>query len=261
MRLRKHIKATSAPDRYNMRDVSKVLLFRNDLSPFLVHLTRDTDAQHTAKSNLHTILAQRTLRCGTNPISDAKYRYPVEKLEAVKSYFCAISFTDTPLGEVHNLLEIEGRSIDLSPYGLVFLKDKLKKKGVSPVIYINNIKGDKDSTVQALSEMIDSNRTAAAKVLPYVAIFGKKLSPMGGTPRGGSVDFIWEREWRYAPKRGSFRFRETDLFIGLCPHDEIDDFEKQFKWLGFIDPRRNMKWYSEKLVAARQRSNLKYSVV
>ena len=256
MRLGKQIKATRTPDTDNMRDVSKVLLFRNDLSPFLVHLTRDIVGERTAKESLSNILRERTLKCGTSTISDARFGVPPGQVETNKSCFCAISLTETPLGEVHNLLEIEGRDNDLSQYGLVLLKDKMKKKGVSPVVYINNMKGDKDETIQALCSLIESNRTAAKKILPYIAIFGKKLNPVGGTPQSGSIDFIWEREWRYASRSGALKFRETDLFIGLCPHNEIESFESQFPWLGFIDPQRNMKWYSEKLVAARKRSKL-----
>ena len=261
MRLGKTIKATRTLNIHDMRDVSKVLLFRNDLSPFLVHLTRNINNRHTDRNNLRSILGERTLKCGTSTISDARFGVLPGQVEPNKSCFCAISFTETPLGEVHNLLEIEGRSVNLSPYGLVFLKDKLKKKGVSPVVYINNMKGDKDEMIRALCSLIESNTPAAKKILPYIAVFGKKLDPMGGTPQSGSIDFIWEREWRYASRNNELRFREGDVFIGLCPDDEIDYFKEQFPWLDFIDPRRNMKWYSEKLVDARHRSRLKYSVV
>lgn len=56
-------------------------------------------------------------------------------------------------------------------------------------------------------------------------------------------------------------FSDSDVFIGLCPHDSIPDFESAFPPVQFIDPMRNMKYYSTKLVAARQRLDLKFSVV
>jgi hypothetical protein len=250
-----------------MRDISKVLLFRYDISPFLIHLTRDTDDGQSAKDHLISILTSRTLKYGKDPISVASFGYPLSKLNKTTNfYFSAISFTETPLGEAHNLLEIGNRSANFKAYGLVLLKENLMKKGVSPVLYINNIQGDKDKTIQALCNLIDSRATknAAANMLPYIAVFGEKLSPLGGTPQGGTVDFTWEREWRYASRSRLFVFEKEDVFIGLCPDNEIDFFESKFKkklGIDFIDPQRNMKWYAEKLVTARQRSDLKYSVV
>lgn len=134
-----------------MRDVEKVLQLKNDISPFLVHLTRDTDPRHSAKDNLKSILKSKKLKYGNNPISDAKFRYPLGQLTPKKKllYFSAVSFTETPVGEIHNLLEISKRRINLQPYGLVFLKERLKSKGVSPVVYINNMKGDQNATVEA----------------------------------------------------------------------------------------------------------------
>lgn len=227
-----------------MRDISKVLELRNDLSSFLVHLTRDTD-KGSAKDNLISILKTRTILYGDEPFSDARFGYPVDKVGRKRFYFSAISFTETPLGEVHNLLEISGRRKQLQPYGLVFLKGTLKEKGVSPVFYINNLTGDKDGLVEALCRLIRGHQIEAAQILPYIAVFGRKLNPKGGTPQTGKVDFTWEREWRYASKDECFKFEKNDVFVGLCPHDEISAFEKTIRWLRFIDPVRNMKWYGK----------------
>lgn len=242
-----------------MRDISKVLLFRNDISPFLVHLTRHTERK--AKRNLLNILTTMTLKYGSVPFGDAKYRYPMYKLATDGFYFSAVSFTETPLNEVHTLLEIGGRAYDLQPYGIAFLKERLMKRGASPVFYVNNLKGDKDHIVEALCDLIDKNRILAAKILPYIAVFGKKLTPFVGAAPGGMIDFRWEREWRYTSRSRYLKFSKRDVFIGLCPHNERDYFKRRIPWLDFIDPRRSMKWYSEELVAARQRSHLKYSLV
>ncbi len=53
----------------------------------------------------------------------------------------------------------------------------------------------------------------------------------------------------------------TDVFIGLCPDAEIARFEQALPGIGFIDPTRNMKWYATKLIQARQRCDIKVSVV
>jgi hypothetical protein len=158
-------------------------------------------------------------------------------------------------------LEIWGRKIHLQPYGVVFVKERLKKKGVSPVFYVNNMKGDKDCVMTALCSLARNYPKEATQILPHVAFFGKALQPAGGTKRDGDIDFTWEREWRFASEDRQFQFDENDVFIGLCPHEQIRHFEEQFEWVKFIDPHRNMKWYAEKLIEARQRLDLKFSVV
>jgi hypothetical protein len=245
----------------DLREIDKILLFRNDISPFLVHLTRDTDK--FAKSNLESILDSQSLIYGPVPFSDARYGLDLSFLTpAVKlNFFSAISFTETPLPEIHNLLDIARRQTDLKPYGLVFIKSKLKSKGVSPVVYINNMNGDKDHVVRALCSLIHSDSQAAMQILPLIAIFGRYLKPVGGTYHEGDVDFTWEREWRFVSGDHKFKFDREDVFVGLCPHDEISFFESKFDWLSFIDPMRNVKWYAEKLVRARKESQLEYSVV
>jgi len=242
------------------RDVEKVLQLRNDVSPFLAHLTRDTDSRHSAKHNLGGILRSMALKYRTGPISDASYGVEYFSLnkKTQLTYFSAVSFTEAPLDEIHNLLEIRGRKVELQPYGLVFLKERLKRKGVSPVFYINNMKGNKDRTIRALCSLMETHQKEAAEILPFIAFFGKFLKPAyGGTTYGRTKDFMWEREWRYASTEFRFEFEEKDVFIGLCPENQIATFENKFPWLRFIDPRRNMKWYAEKLVDATKRARLK----
>lgn len=56
-------------------------------------------------------------------------------------------------------------------------------------------------------------------------------------------------------------FGAEDVFVGLCPDSQIVGFEAILPGVEFIDPLRNMKWYAEKLIRARQRFDLKTSVV
>ena len=65
----------------------------------------------------------------------------------------------------------------------------------------------------------------------------------------------------YASDKGDLSFSEEDVFIGLCPDSEIDWFETNFPPFLFIDPTRPTKWYATKLIEARQRLDIKYSVV
>ena len=245
------------------RDVSDILHFRGDISPFLVHLTRTLESMN-ARKRLRRIIESRTLVAGNSLVSHATYGYRIGTLddEAKRRLFSAICFTETPLSEMHCVLEIAGREVDLSPYGLVFLKDRLVTRGVSPALYLNNTQGEKDAIVRGLDKLIDTNREVAESILPLIAIFGKQLqSVYSSVPPNKEIDFRWEREWRYPASAGDFGFAEDDVFVGLCPHEEIDDFESRWQGIKFIDPTRNVKWYASKLIDARQRLDIKYSVV
>ena len=103
------------------RDIKHVLYFREDLSEFLVHLTRTRNSV-PAREVLKKILRERYLAAGELPVSDARFFLDAEN----EKRFCrAVSLTETPLNETHCLLEIFGRSVNLEPYGLVFIKDNL----------------------------------------------------------------------------------------------------------------------------------------
>lgn len=245
-----------------MRKIDTALLFRNDLSPFLVHLTREYEGK-SPEMNLYNIMVSRSLKYGNEPMSVARYRYPLGEIDDVKMnlFFKAVSFTETPLNEVYSLLNIERRAINFSPYGLVFLKDRCMSNGVSPVIYINNTRGDKDKTVESLCRLIESNPHAARNILPYISFFGRKLRPYNKAPQMGEMDFTWEREWRYASVNGLFQFEEADVFMGLCPHDRIEWFEDKFSWLSFIDPSRNLSQYAEKIEAAKSKAGIQNALL
>ena len=245
------------------RNIEDVLYFRDDISPFLAHLTRDRDGELDARSALEQIIRDGVLKPSVEPISDAKYgiRTSGMKSEDIQRFFNAICFTETPLSEIHCLLDIAYRKVNLKPYGLVFLKHNLRMVGVSPVLYFNNENMDKDTVFQAICSLINTHPGEAAQILPLVSVFGKSILAPGATPNRIDIDFLWEREWRYPSENGPLSFTASDVFIGLCPHEEIDYFEARMPGVGFIDPRRNIKWYATKLVNARQRLNIKYSVV
>jgi len=245
------------------REIADVLLFREDFSPFLVHLTRGREGT-TASNALSEIIGSRELRSGPSEVSDVKYGGFNSHFtpEQRREFFSAICFSETPISEVHCLLEVAGRSVNLEPYGLVFLKALLESRGVAPVVYLNNLSGSMDPVIQTLFNLHTAAPPAARLLLPLISSFGRKLTPPGWlAPPAGFVDWRWEREWRLPSTLAPLRFNEADVFIGLCPDDEIDAFEALLPGVAFIDPRRNMKWYATKLLEARHRLALKYSVV
>jgi hypothetical protein len=258
------------------RSIDDILNFRQDIAPFLAHLTRNRAARAgrpatTAKDALKTILNERALRASDdNYVSDAHWGLPRYRWDnqwedlppdQKSRFFCAVCFTETPIGEIHCLLEISLRQIELEPYGLVFMKERLSKRGVCPVFYMNNVAGDQDDVMAALANLARANPAAAQRFLPLVTYFGNFITPPGFRPEEGTKDFRWEREWRYPFARGPLTFDQDDVFIGLCPEDEIDEFEALFKPVKFIDPRLNTKWFADRLIEARQRHDLKTSVV
>ncbi|RMF30571.1 MAG: hypothetical protein D6752_03840, partial [Candidatus Nitrosothermus koennekii] len=142
------------------------------------------------------------------------------------------------------------------------------------VWYINNIKNDKQIILEKVVQtLIESNPNQAYKILPFITIFGKgfkrKDSKKKSSLKDVEVDCRWEREWRYVSEDFEFKFDKEDIFIGLCPKDDIKYFEKKFgdqykideKPLRFIDPLMNPRYFATELVEARQRADLKYSVV
>lgn len=252
-----------------MRNSKDILQFRSDFSPFLVHLTRQSENSGNPASEIFKlILESEKLIAGDDPVSLAsfgiKYQELKDNREKNRNYFNAVCLTETPLNEIHCLLDIRGRKVQLEPYGLVFLRDSLEKKGVSPVIYLNNHLNDKTCVIRGLCKLIDSDESVAKEILPLISVFGNQVLPYSNSldqdPKG-SIDFRWEREWRYPAVKGVLSFDSEDIFIGLCPHDEIDQFEKIYPKIKFMDPRRNMKWYSSKLIEARQRIDIEHSVL
>lgn len=237
--------------------------FRTDLSPFLVHLTR-TNGTDSARTCLEMIITEMSLMAGSSLVSHASFGLAYARLQDpdLSQYFKAVCLTETPLDQIHCLLEIENRDVNLEPYGLVFLRRPLQERGVAPVIYLNNERGDKPALIRALAEMVDQNQVLARQILPFVAVFGSLLPPGGeGTPRAGRIDFLWEREWRWPAFNGNLQFSHAEVFLGLCPHEDIDHFEALFPPIRFVDPRRNMRWYSSQLIEMRQRLDLTQSVV
>jgi hypothetical protein len=168
-----------------MRDIDDILNFRGDISPFLVHLTRDTENGHSAHDVLRRIIDERRLIAGPSMISDGRFGTHTLSMEAKEQcrYFGAVCFTETPLNEVHCMLEIKYRRVNLKSHGLVFLKQQIKKRGVGPVFYLNNEMGDKDETVRALCDLIDAKADVAALVLPMLAVFGRYITAPGPNRR------------------------------------------------------------------------------
>jgi hypothetical protein len=149
-----------------------------------------------------------------------------------EEHFNVVCFTEAPLHQIKTFIgKIEGRNIELGPYGLVFTKDFISSKGGNPALYIDT---HHDSTLrkaavalfnQAQEDGFDDS--PLTPLLPFINIFGK-------TTTGARYDFYWEREWRVV---GDLKFNYADVVVGLCPPDRIDEFEEEYPKVKFISPR------------------------
>ena len=66
----------------------------------------------------------------------------------------------------------------------------------------------------------------------------------GETITGDKHDFRWEREWRL---KGSLNNISKLVKFGLCPENDIDYFEDEFKHIIFVDPFFSAKQIEKKL--------------
>jgi hypothetical protein len=270
------------------RDIKFVSYARHDLSPFLVHLSKNGDTRADQKlAKILTVdkqlkpgrfhgLSLDTVAYGTTkhpgPRRDSCY-WPMKERD-----FRCVCMTETPLDQIHCLLDIKDRGEDLEPYGLVLLKERIQVlEDVCPVWYVNNYNGSRfikklvetmwrASFFQQPQDSQDDTRTGGdydgvilRKALCFIENCGLRLSdPTSPDP----IDFYWEREWRslkaidlnWTKEAAEEGQQKPNVFLGLCPHDKIPDFEDMSGGLPFIDPRRSPSYYAEKILT--QKKNL-----
>jgi len=228
-------------------EIKDVLHRRSDLSTFIVHLKRGHDGM-TAQERLEAIIEDGVLYA-TSPMGWAADQDDRDNSEHQSQR--VVAFSEMPLEHVWALAtDIEGRQVQLEPYGVAFTKFKARKEGANPVWYIDMTPGRNWVVAAALNELRDAavasgdfHNHPAANIFPFA-------EPMGTWP-GRTREFWWEREWRHV---GDFHLPNIGYFF-LCPEDEIEDFvprheeEPNFEWnrrkRRFLDPR----WGLERIIA------------
>jgi hypothetical protein len=218
---------------------------RTDYSRFFVHLTRDDRADDhnggTAIENFRAILDQRRiLAVRPHCLHGAK----IELLDKRQQrYFQTACFTEAPLDQIRHLSEpLEGRSYELEPFGFVFQKESLLRRGAQQTIPVNGY-GEQSDVRRAFDRVFKiaqkSGFTGEAwRMLPFV------------NAMHGGYDFTWEREWRLV---GDFAFELADLVCVILPPDRYSPLKHRLDRLGIavISP----EWGYEQVVAelARQK--------
>ncbi len=118
--------------------IRDVLNRRGDLSTFVVHLTR-TAGGVSAKERLESILAERRFRATTSMGWAAEQDDPADAAKQSQRVVC---FSETPLEHIYSLVaDIEGRQIQLEPYGVAFTKLTARRLGINPIWYVDMTPG------------------------------------------------------------------------------------------------------------------------
>ena len=218
---------------------------REDVSRFMVHLTRDDRKDYkngaTARKNLLGILHDQKIlalapHCLFNP--------RIAKLtERNAKRFNTVCLTETPLNQLHLLVrEIPGRRIKLAPYGICFRKQFIVRSGGQPAIYINSY-DDNQWLRECVDELYQISVTSSSVEAPLWRIL-----PFINAMHEG-YDFSWEREWRV---RGDLTFSARNIVCLILPEDGEDDLKERMAQNGVatISPG----WTYEQIVAelARQ---------
>ena len=208
---------------------------REDISRFMVHLTRDDsnewDEGQSAKRNFLAIYNDRKILALKAHCLHAK------KVQGfLQAKFNVACFSEMPLAAIKHVTQpIAGRQIQLEPFGFVFKRDFIISKGGQQVTYVNSYEGN-----DAVREGYDSIFEIAArkhftgkmwKTLPFVSAMHDRC------------DFTWEREWRVL---GNVEFNYSDLVCVVLPEEGHGPlkFSLTQKGIAFVSP----EWSLEKIV-------------
>jgi hypothetical protein len=241
--------------------IREILSRRNDLSTFVVHLTRDwveeADGEPfwmPADRCLREIIRERLLRA----VTPMGWAYDQDDPEnPAKQTQRVVCFTETPLEHTYAMfVEIEDRErkVKLQPYGLALTKVVARRFGVNPIWYVDMTPSGHEwlsNPIRQLKNQAvasgDFHMQPIARLLPFFDWMG---GPFPQNPT--SKEFWWEREWRH---QGDLSLAPIwEKIIWLCPQGEHQEFSRLVKAATpegarasriFIDP----SWGLEEIVA------------
>jgi hypothetical protein len=224
---------------------------RDDLSRFLVHLTRDYDGE-SAEANLINIIKKKTIEARN---AHCLVMHRIRNFTPVlKKKFKTVCFTEAPLTQLNRVVnEIKGRKIILQPFGLIFWKENLFELGASPAIYIN-AKGTSISqfllnefdsifkNVKTFKKFKEQEKKHYTNIVQYYSLINVV---------NDKHDFMWEREWRH---HGDFKFKYNDIVAIVAKDPDIFEnwleknlTDRQYKFIKRL-PIINPEWTYEELV-------------
>jgi hypothetical protein len=197
--------------------VEKAIRYRKDISPYLVHLTRD-DNNQSAEDKLISILNDGEVRAFNY---ECLFRHQIDEIadDKIRDFFRVASFTETPLHELHRMVNEElneYRQKKFRPYGVAFRKELVALNGGEPVIYVYN-KNHESWWKEQFNRCIESGSIDKNSVFHLVNKVDKKN------------DWHWEREWKI---RGGFKFNHDQISYIILPdlnREQIVAFRQKIK--------------------------------
>jgi hypothetical protein len=211
------------PETLAENSIYDLLMRRTDLSAFIVHLTRDS-SKHSAKNNLKRILRTKVLeaRSSFGPAKDVPGKRNRDSQKCV-------SFSEVPVTHILSLTGvIPKRQVQLSSYGIVFTKMRMRERGANPVWYLDITPNHHEWLTKSVNRMVEVEvkksgqkffESDVANICPFIEQMGSGLRKDG---YGYRKEFWWEREWRH---RGDFNFSYTEVAFGLAPEEDVNEFE------------------------------------
>jgi len=198
--------------------------FRDDVSRFLVHLTRNSERK-TAEDHLLEILRNKTLYAKNAHCFISRRLKDTGFSNLLRSKFNTVCFTETPLSQLSRLTgKIHGRRIWLRPYGLVFSKQRLLQFGATPAIYINAqgtyLREYLNSQFDEIFEEVKKWRELRETKSEHYNVIVQYYSLINVVSK--RHNFLWEREWRF---HGNFQFNYKDIVALIAA--EPQTFEKR----------------------------------
>jgi hypothetical protein len=231
--------------------ISDVLQRRSDLSTFLVHFTREGADGVSPRQNLLDILAGKQLSA-RSAFGMAKQH--VHRDARLAESQKAVCFSETPLEHAWAMCaDIEGRQVELAPYGLSITKATGRAKGLNPVWYLDMSQGNQNWLTKPVNALVD-RAVAAGDYEDPIFELTPFLEQMFTWPaRDQRKEFWWEREWR---KTGDVILLRSDIVCVFAPAQDHANFvadahaasawsAKSARTLPLVDPR----WSLEKMLA------------
>lgn len=227
-------------------DLKKIIARRADLSTFIVHLTR-AESLAGGRNNLRNIIVENTVEART-PYGSAIRLLEGCGLGGEEFIFCqkVVCFTETPLEYLHLFLDErqdDNAGNHFMPHGIAIPKLLARRQGVNPVWYLDMTPGH-DWLTANLNNLIQEVLTPDDFVNSDIAKLAPFIEQMGTWNDDDRKEFWWEREWRHL---GDFTLPLN--IIGICPENEIEEFEtfasQHDKTVKFIDPN----WGLERIIA------------
>lgn len=229
---------------------------RRDLSPYVLHLTRDYEDTF-APDNLVSILESKRIEART-PLGVAVKHLEQIGCEASGFMDCqqVACFSETPLDSLHGLIDPGvWRRNHFRAYGVAFTRETMLDYGANPVWYLNTFPSRRafEWLVRSVNDLIDDAAQDRKKQPDVLTWRGSRIANL--TPFIETIgewgekkkDFSFEREWRY---RGDFEFEYRDVAAVIVPPGETPHFKRaliaegvaryvvrQFKFVELEEPK------------------------